>query len=98
MKFTFKTEHPTGRYRSFESDHHIVKFNKVEVGSILDGHPFTIRLMVVKQDINEDKNPNCSWKWIRVKKEFESLVEAKTWLNDHVEEITSHFKLVDRED
>lgn len=28
MKFTFKTEKPTGRYRSFYPDHHYVKLKK----------------------------------------------------------------------
>jgi len=61
-KFTFKTSHPTGRYRSFDDDEHYVKFKRVEVGSIDDAKPHTIRLMVVKKDIMEDNNPNCTWK------------------------------------
>jgi len=93
MGFTFKTEKPTGRYRSFDNDTHNIKLQKVEVGVICSDKPFKIRLQVVKKDIMEDGNKNCPWKWITFKKESETLDEAKKFLNDNFEAITSKFTI-----
>jgi hypothetical protein len=90
-KFTFKTTKPTGRYRSFESHYHAIKLNKIVVGYISDKIPHTIHLMVIKKDINEDGNKNCPWKWIKLKKESQSLEEAKNFLNEILEKIHSTF-------
>jgi hypothetical protein len=92
-KFTFKTEKPTGRYRSFSKPHHHIKINGVNAGTIGHEPPHKIRLMVVKQDIMEDNNPNCTWKWIQLQKESTSLDEAKTWLNSAAEAIKSKYQL-----
>lgn len=93
MKFTFKTERSTGRYGSFYPDSHYIKLKKQAVGSITDGVPFKIRLQVTKVDINEDGNPNCSWKWITLKKESQTLQEAKDFLNQNIELILKKYKL-----
>jgi len=87
MKFTFKTTKATGRYRSFFTDHHDIKFNKFECGCIEDKNPHKIRLKVIKKDINEDGNPNCKWKWIILKGEFESVQTAKNSLNENIDKI-----------
>ena len=49
--------------------------------------------MIVKKDINEDGKPNCKWRWIILKKESESLQEAKDFLNKNIETIRSQFEL-----
>ncbi len=92
--FAFKTDKPTGRYRSFESDNHLIKLNKVVVGSIDSEIPFKIRLMVIKKDILEDGNPNCNWKWITFKRKSESLEEAKEFLKTNYELITKNYNLI----
>ena len=83
MKFTFKTEKAKGSYRSFFPDTHQIKLNKIMVGNILNDPPHHIRLMVFKDDINEDGNPNCSWRWVELRKDFESVKDAKIFLNNH---------------
>lgn len=93
MKFTFKTEKPTGRYRSFLPEHHYVKLKKQTIGTIDDEQPHEIRLMVVKQDIMEDGNPNCDWKWIQLKAEFKTINEAKEFLNVNFIAINAKWKL-----
>jgi len=93
MKFTFKTEKPTGRYRSFDTETHYVKWNKVEIGTISPETPFTIRLRVMKKDMTEDKNPNCPWRWIKLKQQSISLDEAKKYLNDNIKLITDTFTI-----
>lgn len=93
MKFTFKTEKSTGRYASFYSDHYHIKLNKVEVGYFSPDEPFKIHLQVVKKDIMEDGNKNCPWKWITLKKESETLDEAKKFLNDNFEVINSKYQI-----
>jgi hypothetical protein len=92
MKFTFRTEKPTGRYRSFGNDGHIIKIGKNEVGLIAD-ESWKIRLMVVKNDPMEDGNPNCSWKWITLEKESSSLQEAKDWLNANFDALNNKYKI-----
>jgi len=87
MKFTFKTTPATGRYRSFYPDTHEIKFKRKVCGLITDQVPHKIRLQVVKKDINEDGNPNCSWKWITLKYEGKTLQETKDFLNKNIDEI-----------
>jgi hypothetical protein len=93
-KFTFKTEKSTGQYRSFFQDHHYVKLNKIQVGMIGDEAPYRIRLQVIKSDITEDGNLNCEWKWITLKKNSESVADAKTWLNENITTILEKYNLV----
>lgn len=93
MKFTFKTDKPTGRYSSFHPYTHHIKLKKIKVGSIDDRSPHRIRLMVVKDDINEDGNTNCDWKWITLKKESNSVEEAKDFLNNNFKSITTKYKI-----
>jgi len=93
MKFTFKTTKPTGRYRSFESALHDIKLNKKIVGSILDKVPYTIGFTINKKDIMENGNPNCCWRWVRLKKEFTSLQEAKDFLNANIDRLLKQFDL-----
>lgn len=81
MKFTFKTIKPTGRYKSFESESYQIKLKGFEVGTIESEKPHRIRLMVIKDDINSDGNPNCTWKWITLDKSFSNVQEAKSYLN-----------------
>ena len=93
MKFTFKTEKPTGRYRSFFSENHDIKLKKKKCGSIVD-RTWDIRLIVLKDDIMEDGNANCEWKWITLKKKSESLQEAKDWLNVNFISLNQKYKIV----
>ena len=93
QKFTFKTERPTGKWKSFSATWYYIKLDGKEVGSIGEDKPHKIRLMVVKDDINSDGNPNCPWKWITLKKESETMDAAKEWLNNNIAEITTKWKL-----
>ena len=93
ISFTFKTEKSTGRWRSFNKDTHYIKLNKIVVGHIEADAPFKISFMVLKDDINEDRNPNCEFKWIKLKKESSSLEEAKEFINKNSDLIQSKFKI-----
>lgn len=92
MKFTFTTEHPTGAYRSFYSSSHHIKLKKKKCG-LISGKTLEISLMVVKTDINEDGNPNCTWKWITLAKNSNTLQEAKDWLNDNIASILAKYQI-----
>lgn len=92
-KFTFKTTQPTGRYRSFDSAYHEIKFNGETIGSIGDKKPHKIRLQVTKADIAEDGNTNCPWKWITLKHESESVKAAKEFLAANVEGIFARWPI-----
>lgn len=81
--FTFKTNKPTGAYKSFFSATHNIKLNGLVVGELIDGEEVKIRFRTVKADINEDKNPNCVWKWVTLKKKFASLHEAKAFIKEN---------------
>jgi hypothetical protein len=96
MKFTFKTEKSTGRYRSFYPDSHIIKLNKKQCGIIEESDfktAYRIWLAVEKENINEDNNSNSTWKNIKFKKEFTSLQEAKDFLNENIDVIMKQCKL-----
>ena len=88
-KFTFKTNKATGRH--FTPNHHYIKLNKKKCGSIDYKSPHRINLMVEKKDVNEDGNPNCEWKWIKLNKESKTLQEAKDFLNTSFEVIISKY-------
>jgi hypothetical protein len=91
--FTFKTNKPTGKWRSFETTTHDIKLNKKVVGTIGDDRPHTIRLMVFKsQEELSDRDP-CNWKWVTLAKNNDSLQDAKEWLNKNFEAIIAKFKL-----
>jgi hypothetical protein len=32
-------------------------------------------------------NPNCDWRWIRIKKRFDTEADARTWINDNAGQI-----------
>lgn len=91
-KFTFKTIKPTGKYRSFDTPDHRIKLQGKEVGSIED-KIWTIRLAVKKQDLNEDRNPNCEWRWVTLSRKSDSLEDAKTWLNVNYGTIVQKYNL-----
>ena len=93
IKFTFKTHRETGSYAWLHKPYHKVFLNKNEVGSIEPDKPHKIRLMVMKADINEDGNPNCEFKWITLKRESESLDDAKTFLNESIDAILSKYTI-----
>jgi hypothetical protein len=94
-KFTTKTTQPTGRYRSFDSAMHEIKLNGICVGTISDKKPYHIKLRVTKEEADKinDKDPNCEWKRITLKKEFESVNEAKEWVKENSERIQTQFKI-----
>jgi hypothetical protein len=68
------------------------------VGSINPDPPHSIRFIVLKEDINEDGNSNCEWKWIELKKKSDSVEEAKKFIDKYSNEITERYKLYQLED
>lgn len=103
--FSFKKDIPSGRYRSFEAQNNYdIRLNKKVVGAIMqirtigpnkdeDEGKFLLRLMVNKKDPMEDRNPNCVWKWITLKRRFESAEEAKQFVLDGAERLMQQFDL-----
>ena len=89
MKFTFKTDKPTGRYRSFFKSTHHIKLKKKRCGIITDEEPYRIKLQLM----GNDENPNCNWRWATLKVKFESVQEAKDFLNKHIEAILKKYEL-----
>ena len=92
-KFTFKTEKPTGQWRSFYPKTYHIKMDGCRVGTIDDKHPHKIRFMVEKNEKFTDENPNCNWKWVQLKHESESIDDAKIWLNENFNQINETFPL-----
>lgn len=50
------------------------------------------RFSVIKKDMNEDKNPNCDWKWIRLTKEFKTEPEAREAVRISISELVRKYK------
>lgn len=95
MKFTYKKHRPTGRYASFEAEHHDIKLKRNVVGTIHEirtigpkSHPdegkFKISFMVNGSAKN---NPNCSWRWVSINEVFESSNNAKQWIQHNLSKI-----------
>lgn len=93
LKFTFKTTRPTGSYAWLHKPYHDILLNKNKVGAIDPEKPHTIKLMVMKADIMEDGNPNCSWKWISLKHKSESLDKTKEFLSENIDVILAKYKI-----
>lgn len=91
-KFTFRTDKSTGKWRSFYPDSHYIKLNGIDVGQISNESPYAILLRIIKDDINSDGNPNCEWRWAKLKVENKSLADAKNWLNEHFESLSTKYK------
>jgi hypothetical protein len=104
-KFSFKRYVPVGRYRSFDAQNNYnVKLRGKVVGSISevrtigpntreDEGKFILRFMVTKKDPMEDKNPNCAWKSVTLKRRFDSAEEAKQFILDNAERLLQQFDL-----
>jgi hypothetical protein len=84
MKFTFKTEKPTGRYRSFAPKTHYVKLKRKQVGGISDNYPYRIWLSIKKEVTKEFPAP---FRNVYLKKQFASVEEAKEYLNENISRI-----------
>jgi len=95
MRLTTKTIQPTGRFRSFSDPEHVISYGKCWVGNIDPKSPFKIRLMVNKteEEKKNSTNPNCPWKWVTLKKEFNSVTEAKNFVKDNSIKIIDKFSL-----
>ena len=93
IKFTFKTHKETGSYAWLHKPSHKILLSKNWVGSIDPEKPFTINLMVMKKDIMEDGNSNCPWRWIHLKRESETLDNAKAFLNENIDAILRKYTI-----
>lgn len=94
-KFTFKTDKPTGRYRSFFTTSYSIKIKNATVGSLEEpenGKKWRIRLMVIKDEVSQP-DVNCEWKWINLKYEADTIEDAKQWLNNNFKAITDKWSL-----
>lgn len=86
-RFTFKDNHPTGRYRSFDRMHSDIKLKRKTCGTIHELPEFdnwSIRFMV--------KSPD-GFKWITLKYKPKSLKEAKEFLRNNTQAILDKFDL-----
>lgn len=92
-EFKFKTEKPTGKWRAFDNPAHYIKFDGKVVGAIGHDRPFEITFTVMKTeaDFVNDTNKNCPWKRIYLKKNSETLNEAKEYVNTIVEYLTGKY-------
>ena len=91
--FTFKTERPTGRYRSFHPSVHEIKLNKKVCGMITDGKPHKVSFQTYKKDKLNSKNPNCPWEWITMKTpNFSDVGKAKLWVKERTGAILAFLK------
>ena len=101
MSFTFK-KHPkeTGlRAVGYSRQSLDIKVNGKVCGLIsapnwtTKDNKYTIRLTVFKEDINEDDNPNCVWRWVTLKFKSESEQECKDFLKSNYNNIVQKYNL-----
>jgi len=95
--FTFKKVIHTGKWRSFEPENHVIKYEGKEVGLISQPKvQFTLSRhfqvsFTVKKEVNEI-DP-ASFKWVALSKGFESVDDAKKYINEKIEHILELFDL-----
>lgn len=97
MKFTFKKDLPVGRYKSFELEYHIIKYQKIEVGVIQeldltrygridtsgnDGK-FEIRFQVCRKPVEITAQSPAPFKWITIKQKFDTADLARQWVREN---------------
>lgn len=93
-KFIFKTSKPTGKWRSFDEPTFYIKYQGKVVGMIDIKSDFPIRLMVVKNEIYKDSNPNCSWMWKSISLgKAETLEQVHEQLNKNIQKILDKYTL-----
>ncbi len=91
-KLTFKKDNETGPYAAFHPDHTVIKLNGFEIG-YMTGTPgkWYIRFaIIVKWPRKKDPAP---FKWIRIKKKFESETIARAWVKDYNDKIQTDLNL-----
>lgn len=83
-KFSFRTDKP--RWGLDMRNRYTIKYKGCEVGLFIE-ETFEIRLKQIKKDITSDFNPNCPWRWVKIKKSvaLTSVEETKQWLNDNID-------------
>lgn len=97
MKFTFKINRPTGKWKSFDYTTVDVKLDGKRVGTISENRIYStqwkISFHIEKKDIMEDGNPNCTWRNIFLANKFSSIEEAKNWLNENIDTLMKKYAL-----
>lgn len=91
-KFTFKSNKETGRFAHFFPTEYSIKLEGAKVGFFTDKN-LRIYLSVIKDDIMEDKNPNCIFKNITLAYKGKDIQECKDFLNRNFKAIISKYNL-----
>jgi len=102
LKFTFKTERSTGKWRSFHPDTYKIKLKGLECGSIsehssigLSNNPERNGLFEISFSIKREKteqNP-APFRNVTLKRTFTTVDEAKEFLVEGTERLTKEFDL-----
>jgi len=92
MKFAFKKMKKEGRFRSFQKDVTDIKINKKVVGHITENDDFlySVSFSVKKQPTKSDP---ATFKWVVLKKKFESEKEARDYIQNCIERIVSQLDI-----
>ena len=99
MGLTFKTDYPTGRYRTFSHIHINIKLNKQAVGTIswqqsMAGHSGMRVTLHVK-----DSDSVCGWKNVTLMKTFDGFSDrqqgklAKEWVKSNWDKIANQYQI-----
>jgi hypothetical protein len=100
MGLTFKTNYPTGRYRSFDHIYITIKLDTQEVGTIgwqtsMDASKTGMRVSLRVKD----STSACGWKNVTLKKTFEGFSDkaqgkqAKEWVKANWDAIVKKYQL-----
>lgn len=80
------------RSAGYSTVEYLIVLDGKQVGTC-DEENFAIRLMVNKEDINSDGNPNCKWRWAEFKFKPTDLENAKQWLYRNSEVLINAYTL-----
>lgn len=74
-----------------------IKLDKLQVGYIGAptwqslGMQWSVHFAVEKSDINEDGNPNCTWKWVHMKTKFHSEEDARIFVVENFDALLERY-------
>lgn len=101
MKFNIsfkKQPKETGLRRIASPYPHVdIKVNKKKCGNISPPNWSSVdnnwRIQICVKKPEPDNNPNCDWKWMMVKKDFDNEKEARQWCKDNLQSAVEGYEL-----
>lgn len=86
-----KSSRPTGLASVGWRPHYDILYKRMYIGNFIETSKYSnlyrIRFHIIKDDIKEDGNSNCSWMWKYYTNKTFNINDAKIFLDENIKEI-----------